>query len=560
MVGRRLTLGVLAIGLTGFGAQAQVPGPANPNRVPERFQPPSVPQSVPPITVPAPTAVLPPEQAARIRFVLRGVSIDGSTVYQSSSFTSLYSSLVGKEVSLLDIYRLRDAITAKYRAAGYVLSQAIIPPQRIEGGIVRVQVIEGYVGSVRLEGDVADPRGLIKAMAEKITQSRPLRVAVLERYVLLIGDLPGVSVRTVLRPSPNTPGASDLVVIISRKAFSGTLEADNRGSLAIGPYQFSARGRANSLLGLDEETDVQLATTQRIKELEYLSVRHEETLNAEGLRLDLSAIASQSQPEVAIAPLDPLGRDQIYTVRLSEPLIRSRSDSFTLGGGFTYLDQSVDLAGAPFSRDRTRFLFLDASYDFADTALGDARPATTIFQAVVSHGLDILDATRTGSPDLSRANGNSDFTKLNLQATRIQSIAPRVSLAIAAAGQISGDALLSSQQFGLGGAQFGRGYEPSELTGDQGAAVDIEGRYSPPIWPVLSPQLYAFYDVGIIWLNAPLAGERRGDSLASAGLGFRFTFAHHLNAEFELAKPLTRDIASRGNKDVRPLFTVSTTF
>jgi len=542
-------------------AHAQtLPGPANPTRVPERFQPQPTPQSAPAITIPAPEVVVPPDQAAQTRFVLRGVTIDGSTVFGATDFAALYQPFIGKEVSLLDIYRLRDAITAKYRAAGYILSQAIIPPQQIPDGQVRIQVIEGYIAKVELEGDAGDRRGLIKAIADKVTRSRPLRVGVLERYVLLIGDLPGVDVSTVLKPSPDQPGASDLIVLLKHRPISGDLEADNRGSLAIGPEQFSAELDANSLLGLDEQTALQGATTATPSELEYLSIRHDETLNAEGLRLEVSANWSRSQPEGAIAPLHPLGNEDSQTIQLYDPVIRSRSHSLTIGGGITSLDATVDLLGAPFSSDRVRYLFLDASYDFADTAFGDARPATTIIHAVVSQGLNGLGATPTGSPNLSRAQGRSDFTKFDIDATRIQTLLPRLSIALAATGQVSGDALLSSQQFGLGGAQFGRGYEPSELTGDQGVGVSAELRYSPPIARPLSPQLYGFYDAGVIWLNVPLTGERSGDSLSSAGIGLRFSFLRHFNADLELAKPLTRDVASRGNRDPRPLFTVSTNF
>ena len=510
--------------------------------------------------MPAPSAAPPPSEAAKTRFVLKSVVIDGSTVYQTGDLAGLYSRLLGREVSLLDIYTLRDSITTKYRADGFVLSQAIIPPQQITDGVVHLQVIEGYVAKVTVEGSVNDRRGLIKRLAEKIERSRPARLRDLERYVLLIGDLPGIEVNTVLRPSPDQPGASDLIVLVRREPLSVRAEADNRGSRAIGPEQFSGEIDANGVLGIDEQIAFEGATVAPTRELQFLSVRYDEILSAEGLRLSVSASASRAHPEGAIAPLNAFGRDQTYTIRLSEPVIRSRSHTLALGASLTELNSKTDLLGVLFSEDRLRIAAVDASYDFADTWAGDTLPATSLVRGAVSRGLDVLSATKTGSPNLSRANGRSDFTKLNIDVTRVQTMTPRWSVALAATGQASGDALLSSQQFGLGGARFGRGYEPSELTGDQGAAGSIEARYSPNAWPRLSPQLYGFYEAGIVWLNAPLPGERSGESLASAGLGFRFSLARHLTAEFEVAKPLTRDVASRGNRDARPLFAISTNF
>jgi hemolysin activation/secretion protein len=557
----RVRLAICSMAALSATAHAQVlPGPATPGRVEERFQPPPVPQSAPTITIPSPEVVLPPDKAAATRFLLRGISVEGGTVFTTSDFASLYQPLVGKEVSLLDIYEVRDAITAKYRAAGYVLSQAIIPPQQIPDGSVRIQVVEGYVSAVTLDGDVHDPRGLIKAMATKITRSRPLRVADLERYVLLIGDLPGVEVSTVLKPSPEQAGASTLVVLVKRKPFAASLEADNRGSLAIGPEQFFGEIDANSILGLDEQTVFQAATTPRTSELHYFAVRHDELLSSEGLRLGFAASFSRSRPHGTIAPLHPLGDSQTYTVRLSEPVIRSRSQTLTLGIGFTALNSKIDLLHVPFSDDRLRFLFVDATYDFADTWLGGGMPAKTVIRGIVGHGLNVFGATATGSSNLSRAQGRSDFTKADWSITRLQTLAPRVTLALSAGGQVSGDALLSPQQLGIGSTQFGRGYEPSELTGDQGVGGSVEIRYSLPVGRSFSPQLYAFYDAGVVWLNKPLPGEHSGDSLSSAGVGVRFSLLQHFTADITMAKPLTRDVASRGNRNWRPLFSVSTAF
>ncbi len=198
-----------------------LPGPAEPGRIEERFKEAPRPRAEPELAVPRTEADLPPEKAKSLRFKLTGVVVEGSTVYSETDLLPLYQDKIGNEVSLLEVYRIRDAITTKYRNDGYVLSQAIIPPQKIQGGIVRIIVVEGFIDEVRTEGTVNDSRRLIAQYGKKIKQSRPLHIADLERYVFLIEDLPGVSVRTVLRPSEKKRGAADLILVVEQKLAGG---------------------------------------------------------------------------------------------------------------------------------------------------------------------------------------------------------------------------------------------------------------------------------------------------------------------------------------------------
>lgn len=552
----------LTVVLPTAAAHAQtVPAPANPARIEDRFKAPEPPHSAPRIEVSDAESLIPPSLADQTRFQLKAVVIEGSSVFSTADLEPLYTALIGTEVSLADIFRLRDAVTVQYRRKGYLLSKAILPPQEIVDGIVHIRVIEGYIDRVSIEGNVRDRRGLIAAMANRITKSRPLRAADLERYVLLISDLPGLHIRTVIRPSPEHTGAAELVIIGDRKLVAGFLEADNRGSVAIGPEEFSAGLEFDSVLGLDEQTSILAAATAQTSELAYVALRHDEVLNPEGLILSLRGSYNRSHPGASLAPLSPHGKGEMASIFLSAPVIRSRSHSLTVSGGFTYQNSSLDLLSVRFNEDRVRFLSFGLTYDFADTAIGDLMPARTVLRVRIDQGLNILNPTKTGSANLSRLNGRSDFTLFNAEAARLQSLLPRISLALAVSGQLAITPLLVSQQFGLGGQRFGRGYEPSEVIGDHGLGLSLEARYdAPALGTKLQPELYTFLDYGRVWTTRPLPGQRRQESLSSAGIGLRLDLGHRLHVDVALAKPLNRAVASRGNKDVRPLFTVSTTF
>ena len=240
-------------------------------------------------------------------------------------------------------------------------------------------------------------RDLIWDTADKIMKSRPLNVSVLERYVLLISDIPGLAVRTVIKPSENTPGAVTLVFIIDRNAVSGQTQIDNRGSRAIGPEEGQVTINFNSILGLDEQTSLLLATTAQPKQLQYGQLTSTWILNTEGLRFSTSGSYSDFKAEW----LHRSPRCDRPHTRRPQPS-RLPAHPFTvenlhLAAEFTYLNSTTDLLGTKFSDDRLRYFSASATYDIADTLLGDAYPASTIIDAELSSRVFIL-STRAG-PD-----------------------------------------------------------------------------------------------------------------------------------------------------------------
>ena len=106
-------------------------------------------------------------------------------------------------------------------------------------------------------------------------------------------------------------------------------------------------------------------------------------------------------------------------------------------------------------------------------------------------------------------------------------------------GQVTNDPLLSSEQFSTGGANSIRGYLEAERLGDYGAAGTIEFR-TPSFGKAISPAVtdwhfLAFLDGGALWLHQPLPGEKYSFTLASAGIGTRFSAFDTLNGAADIA-------------------------
>ena len=150
--------------------------------------------------------------------------------------------------------------------------------------MVRLQSVEGYIANVRIEGEVLGPRGDLEAYAERIRGSRPLRAVDLERYILLVNELAGTTVRATLSPS-TTPGASDLTLALTQRRASGAIGISNRGSKSLGPWRADASADVYSLFGAFDRTSLRLIQTlSDTDELTYLSGAYERPIEATASR------------------------------------------------------------------------------------------------------------------------------------------------------------------------------------------------------------------------------------------------------------------------------------
>jgi len=444
-----------------------------------------------------------------------------------------------------------------YRNDGYILSKAVVPPQKIEDGAVQINVIEGFVDRVVVQGQVRGPRRLLSEYRKGILRSRPLKAKDLERYLLLVDDLPGVSVKSVLTPSKDKPGATNMTLILSNKAYEGSLGLDNRGTKFNGPIQINAGLSGNALFKNYERIGLQGVVTSDTDELQFFSGFYEQPISSEGTKLFFSASFSDSEPGSVLKDFEVAGESKSFALKITHPFIRSRAENLNGSLSYTHRNSTTDILGTLDSEDRLRIVNLGLSYDFVDEYRGVNQVSFNL-----SKGFDIFDSTKTGSENLTRNEGHSDFTKFSGQALRLQQLAPSWMLLGAFSWQYSFEKLLSSEEFGVGGSQFGRAYDSSEITGDQGAAfkLELQKAFQPKKNYLRDVQAYTYFDYGVVWNRIPISTGSTVQDLNSLGAGIRFNVTDTISGYLEWDKPLNQEVSAEGNKDGRLFFSLLARF
>lgn len=490
---------------------------------------------------------------SRPLFVLRHVAIDGAVAMPQERLATAYQPYIGKQVSQADLAAIAGAISDVYRAAGYHLSRALVSPQDIKGGALRIRVIEGSITEVTLKGDGAEQFG-IKPMLGAVLAEQPSRLATLERQLLLINGRPGVRIEdTAIEEIGTATGQFRLILSVKTWHVFTSLGVDNFGSSSVGPWQSYGTAAFNSYLAPGDSLVLNLSTTPGDpRQLRFGRLSYEAPVGTDGVRLGASGYYSEVRPGDFRRLFSDNIKTESFELRGSIVPLQSQKSTLTVtvSAGFTNVSEN-DMFG-PFYADRIRTVSLSSDYRLQDNFGGTNYLAVNFRQ-----GLDIFDASQRGDDFLSRYGASGKFSALNFWYTRYQTIRDAWSLKLSGAGQVASGPLFTSQQFYLGGLAFGRGYGSAEISGDNGLAGSAELRFDQKtnLQYLSGYQLYGFIDSGVAWND----GYRLSDglSLTSAGGGVRFFLLDGLQADIGAAAPLSYRAPDNSTRSARVLFSLT---
>lgn len=497
-------------------------------------------------------------------FILIDIELEGGTALSDLFFQDLITEYKGRTVDLSVLNHLASRITQRYRDDGYFLSKAIVPKQKVIDGIVKIQVIEGYVDTVTID----DPEGLLRndyfnvlsTTIDAIKSLRPLYGPALERSILLLNDASGIEVQSILSASknPHSIGAVDVVLKAVEKDSEYSIGYNNLGSRFVGPHQINTAWSGGNLFNSFDSFYAQSSAAIPFSEVIFGALSYTLPLK-HGLTTSLIMSYSASKPGHTLKDLEVEGDNMSVDLGISYPVIRSRRENLNIKGNLFIQNSATEILDEELIDDKTRVLSIGADYSKHDNWNGLSSASLTL-----NKGLHVFGATKTGDANLSRAQGRSDFFSAEIKMERLQDLNDFVKgyqALVTIKGQYTPHSLLSSQEIGFGGSVIGRAYDPSELTGDKGFSAVVEARYMDlPVIDELKLVPFAFYDLGKVWNNDT---DSEAISAASAGGGTHYVVNENLSGSIQVAWPLTKKVLTpimNGKNGPRILFSTSIKF
>lgn len=498
-------------------------------------EPPPLEQVEPLPPLPAPEELLPPvrpsepekrpEKGPILRVFIKDIQVVGSTVFSDAQLQQVTTPYENREVTTEDLEELRRALTLLYVKQGYANSGAIIPDQAVAEGVVIIQIIEGILTDIRVEGTqwfrpsyLEDRLGLSVGPPFNM---QPLR----DRMQLLLQDPRLERLNAELKPGAKLGEAVLDVSVQEDYPIHGWLEFNNYQTPSVGAERVLGTLIHHNVTGNGDQAYFQYGQSRGVIPLIDTSytlplTRYDTTFFVGYRRNDFTVVES------TFKDLDIESRSEIFTVTLRHPLYKTLTDEVAVAVTGERLWNKTTLLDIPFS--------FTPGYQEGSATVSALRfiqewthrtPASVLaFRSRFSVGLDVLDATNNAGP----VPDGQFFTWLG-QANWVKRFDPTgIELLNGLSLQVANDRLFPLEQFSVGGRFSVRGYRENTLVRDNAFLYSIEARV--PIWTaparVALVQLAPFIDVGRAWNAKGLTPDPQ--TLASIGIGLRVSLWNRL--------------------------------
>jgi hemolysin activation/secretion protein len=399
--------------------------------------------------------------------------VEGATLLSPITLHSALKGFTGQDLSLTQLQEAAWVLVQTYREAGWLVN-GWVPQQEIEGGVVKLRLVEARLGQVRIqypEGKL--PRQRIQAMADvQLTVGQPVNLHQVDRLLLLLDDMPGVVATATFAEGAEAGRTDVLVTLGAGKTLDANITADNFGSVSTGANRISASVSVHNPAGFGDALQLQAVATDGSR---YGRLAYTVPMGLQGVRVGGHASDMRYKLVGGFAALQASGSAQSWGADLTAPLIRQpeRNLSAQLTTDRKRFDNLAlantgDVDPTTVSHYQLDVLRMGLVGNWIDRAW---RPAQNTGSLQSSWGkVDLTNSPNAGA-DANAAKTAGAFRKLNANYNREQSLTGQTSWYLQAAAQWANRNLDSSEKIYLGGATGVRAYPSNEAGGSTGATL-----------------------------------------------------------------------------------------
>ena len=460
---------------------------------------------------------------------------DAGGLLPQKNLAELLDGLKGQSLSLDQLQNAADGIARFYIEHGYPLSHAYLPEQEIKNGVVAIRVMVGRLDNGKQGERIAvtgkdlrlAPARVQQTLASAVPSGRPLRLAQLERGVLLLDELPGITAKANMEPGSETGTSVLKVQAAEGPLFGANVGVDNYGYPATGYNRGGVALFLNDPMHIGDQASLTGNSTG--SNMNYGRLFYQAPLGYRGIKLGGAVSYLQYKLGNGFSDLNGSGNAKTVSLFSNWAVIRSRQQSFSLG--FALDRQALyNAAGGATTSDKHTFGgTLSVNEDIWDDFGGGGTTSITGSFKYAKLSLNGWPPDLQADSFTTRTQGA--YSVLLASLGRQQHLYQGFSAYAVVLLQSASKNLDSSEKFVAGGATAVRAYPAGEGSADQGALFSAELRWDTDALPLPNSNLrvFAFFDDAAVQLHKNTwSGWQAGDSNAKnsysirgAGLGLQ---------------------------------------
>lgn len=507
-------------------------------RSPQILPSPQLPQQLPP-----PDQLLKPSQPAPLPEIVPNVpgeitverfEVLGSTVFSPEELEKVTKEYTKRPISFAELLQARTAVTQLYISKGYITSGAFIPPQKLTGGVVQIQVLEGGLEDIKVTGTQRlNPEYVRSRLA--IATGKPLNRDRLLEALQLLQLNPLLANLSAELSAGAQPGVNLLEIKVAEaKSFNTQILLDNRRSPSVGTFRRQIEVNEGNLFGQGDAIAASYTNTDGSNEY---NLNYTFPINPYNGTISFAYNNSNSRVlEEPFNALDIIAASRSYDVTFRQPLSQTPTQEFALGLSASRRESDTALLALPFrlsagadQNGRTRVSVLRFFQEFTQRSSQQVLALRSQF----NFGIAPFALTANDNPY------DSFFLSWRGQGQYVNLLAPDTLLLLRADVQLADRSLVPIEQFGLGGQESVRGYRQDFLLGDNGVATTAELRLpilrTPEVQGLL--QVTPFLDLGTVW-NSSGKPNSSPNTLFGIGVGLRYQQGDRFTARIDYGIPV----------------------
>lgn len=436
-----------------------------------------------------------------------------------------------------DLQIICQKATEALRAKGYLSAIAYLPQQTIErNGKANINVVLGTYSEITLDNTAKMRTARLQDFVNTIKIGDIVQQRDLDRVLLTIGDIPGITAHGYLMPGSHEKTVKLKIATSPQPKYEGYIFADNYGASDTGNYRLGATMQINQLSNIGDFLRMSFATTDQ-GTINY-DVRYDVPVGSRGLHLGAAVYQSNYRLGNYWGQFDAYGTSRTMEVFAKLPLKRTMNNNSFIEGAYRHKRIEDKIMAFDYVASK-------AANEFELRWSGDYNDHKSVTNYSLGH---VVGKMTMLSDDAKKADyyGTAGiYQKTKFDFMHVQKVGPRTNLNIAMSGQYAWTPLNSVDKFNIGGPSAVRAFPQGEASGDHGFLTTVALRFNlkDSRW-----QFGPFIDYAWIKYNRDYSGVRN-----AAGVGFSIIFseAGRNSIRLDIATPISNRYSQSAGRDVK---------